>query len=111
MLRLLKFGSVALVFTLLILSCQSATAQGSGTFQLGPLVADGFGATPQEAQQAANANMFDIIVFIESSLPPGHEVVGFEVLTEGFADPLWFTIEFMVNIEYVFDPKVPSFGY
>ena len=48
----------------------------------------------------ANGELFDMIVFIQGNLPPGDNVTGYTILTEGFNDPTWYSIEFMIDVEY-----------
>lgn len=101
--RALRLLTFSFVFAMLLANCQAAQAQ-IDTYELGPFHVEGFGATPNEGMEEAYCELWDLILAIEAALPPGHVVLDFEVIVEGFTTPTIYEIDFYI---IAWDPTPP----
>lgn len=95
--RALRLLAFSFVFVILLANCQSAQAQ-MDTYELGPFHVEGHDVTPNDAMDAAYGEMWDMIVAIEATLPPGHVVLDFVIITEGFTAPTIYEIDFYIIV-------------
>lgn len=86
------FGLFSFAFVILCIA-QNAQAQ---TYELGPFHVEGVGVTPQEAEEQAYIEMWDQIISIENSLPPGDVVLDYIIINEGLVGPNLYEIDFIV---------------
>lgn len=105
--RALKLSSFLFVFVLILANAESAQAQ-MNTYELGPFHVEGYGINPAEAEAEAYGELFDFMVWIQTTLPPGHVVLDFEVITEGHTSPTTYVIDFYVIVWDQLPPGPPN---
>lgn len=107
--RALKLGPVlfVFVFVLLLTNAQSVHAQ-LNTYQMGPYHVEGFGVTSGEAVTQAYEEMWDLIFAIETTLPPNHFVLAFQVISQGHTNANTYVIDFYVIIWEPTPPGPPN---